>query len=109
MLLTQLAKKQSKIYRMDLDVSQLEMRISKLMNHNIDPRFFILQERLIKLRDRDEQILAENREIEKESERVTDLTHAFDRDIDTCLREKKVLQAALFDITLNCERYFFHA
>jgi hypothetical protein len=89
---------------MDLDGSQMEMRISRLMNESVDPKFFLLQERHTRLKEKNDKLVYEQKLIRKESERVNDLNHNLTREIQNCLHEKKVLQLMLYDINLWCEK-----
>src|SRR5437016_10839662 len=93
------------MYRMDLDASQLEMRISRLMSTDVDPIYIFLTEKHEKLRHRVTEMINDISVVTQESDRNKDLAHAIYNEIQGHKHEQEILATTLYDINLVCAKY----
>ncbi|CAL8108427.1 unnamed protein product [Orchesella dallaii] len=99
-----LAKQSAKVYRLDLDSSTLENKISRAQNETVNPQFYMLQAKLSRMREADAKFNEERKYILKELANIQLYIAKNDTDIAYNREQKSLLSTALLEINMVSQR-----
>ncbi|ODN06319.1 Coiled-coil domain-containing protein 39 [Orchesella cincta] len=99
-----LAKQSAKVYRLDLDSSTLENKISRAQNEAVNPQFYLLQSKLMRMRDAEAKFSEERKYIMKELTNIQLFISKNDTEIANNREQKSLLNTALLEINMVSQR-----
>lgn len=100
----QLARQSARVYRMDLEGSTLENKLSRVENDSVNPHFYMLQAELTQLRETSKRLGEEKTFIGRELTHLEHLITKNSAELAKNRAEKKKLNTELLEINMVSQR-----